>query len=239
MNITDSIPMEQLQDIVHRYCLSLTGSRSDAEDLAQDTWLKVIRLPHGLGHPNPEALLLRIAKTTWIDQGRRKRVLTRILHQEQAAHKKNAIHEKELGLFELERMFHALLQYLSPVQRAVFLLRDVFGYSIEETAHLLDTTAGAVKAAHHRARQSLGGVKQALSTNSLPLLEKDELKALLRALASAYASGDIELLLTLTLRADLEPAAAIGMIQNRLLFNKHSFGNRASNPIAFCGVAAA
>jgi RNA polymerase sigma-70 factor (ECF subfamily) len=114
--------LEHLQDVVNRYCLSLTGSSWDAEDLAQDTWLKAIETLKILGHTNPEAFLLRIAKNTWIDQSRRKTVLDRILKRERPK-----VTLPDNGPFEIETAFQALMKHLSPLQRTVFLLRDVFG----------------------------------------------------------------------------------------------------------------
>lgn len=185
--------LEQLQDIVNRYCLSLTGSRWDAEDLAQDTWLKAAGTLQERGHINTEAFLLRVAKNLWIDKSRRKTVLTRILNREQPK-----VTPQDEGPFELETVFQALRKHLSPLQRTVFLLRDVFGYSSIETADMLDTTEGAVKAALHRARSSLDTVRDDLAGNVLPLPAEEEVRVLLSMHAAAYQSGDIAKLIKLT-----------------------------------------
>ena len=44
---------------------------------------------------------------------------------------------------------------LPPKERACVLLKDVFGYSLEEIAELVDSTVGGVKAALSRARTKL------------------------------------------------------------------------------------
>lgn len=44
--------MELLQSSLIRYCLSLTESRWDAEDLAQDTWVKALAAFNSLSHTN-------------------------------------------------------------------------------------------------------------------------------------------------------------------------------------------
>lgn len=103
---------KSLQKALKRYCLALTQSSHDAEDLAQDTWVKAlaymntantkhtndIKQTSYTSHPNPEALLLRIARNTWTDIVRRKSTLSRVLELEQSRTEEAAAH----GSFEIE-----------------------------------------------------------------------------------------------------------------------------------------
>ncbi|WP_124726797.1 RNA polymerase sigma factor [Staphylospora marina] len=214
----DGKSLERLQAVLNRYCLAVTGSDWDAEDLAQDTWLKATGTLRR-GHANPEAFLLRIAKNTWIDQVRRKAVLARILNRERP---KEALPDH--GSFEIEWMFQALMKHLSPLQRTVFLLRDVFGYSSAETAEWLDTTEGAVKAALRRARRSLAAVRDELEKGTLPIPEKEHVKAFLRAVATAYQEGEVARLVELVLRDEADPAMVIGVVQSRALWKPERAG---------------
>lgn len=211
---TTTACVELLHISLIRYCLSLTQSRWDAEDLAQDTWLKAAGVLNSLNHANPEAYLLRIAKNTWIDQARRKTLGDRIMKSEQSKLSDDlSVCEPP---FEIEAAFQALMKLLSPLQRAVFLLRDVFEYSNLETANMLHTTEGAVKAALHRARQSLILVRAEMEKEaalSQPL--EEDMKAFLRSLSSAYELGDIATLVALIQQDVVEPAVAIGIVQNR------------------------
>ncbi|XEC97283.1 RNA polymerase sigma factor [Paenibacillus tarimensis] len=209
---SDGRSLEKLQAVVHRYCLSLTGSSWDAEDLAQDTWLKAIGTLGGRGHANPEALLLRIARNKWIDESRRKAVFIKILEREQLP-----LNRPDNGTLEMEMVFQALNKHLSPLQQTVFLLRDVFRYSIEEAADILQTTKGAVKAALHRARLSLEAVRYDLEKETLPHPDDEGLKAYLHAMVSAYRLGDIATLVELMAQGEIEPAAVTGIVQNRVL----------------------
>lgn len=233
---------KSLQIALKRYCLTLTQSPWDAEDLAQDTWVKSLsymktsdsgstnplnennqmnhtshsnhtnhtnhtnQVNHAT-HPNPEALLLRIARNTWIDRVRRKATLSRLLELEQSRTEDTAAH----GSFEIETAFQALQEHLSPLQQAVFLLRDVFGHSGIEAAEILDTTEGAVKAALHRARQALPVVRQELLQADGPTLPQDaDMLITLSRLASAYAQGQIAELIELVFAGETqEPVIAV------------------------------
>lgn len=178
--------LKHFQSVLNRYCLSLTHSKWDAEDLAQDTWIKAIGSSKSLGHKNPEALLLRIAKNTWIDESRRKNILNRILKKEQS---KVTFQEDEFC--EIELILLALVKHLSPLQRTVFLLREVFKFSIMEAAAILNTTDGAVKAALYRARQAMDSVREDLENDLISLPGSKEMQAYISAFSYAYRIGDI------------------------------------------------
>ncbi|NIK76757.1 RNA polymerase sigma-70 factor (ECF subfamily) [Paenibacillus castaneae] len=202
--------IEQLQTVVHRYCLSLTKSRWDAEDLAQDTWLKGWGVVQGTSHNNLEALLLRIAKNTWIDQTRRKSHYTSILKQMRP---NEMIIER--SSLEIEDALNALMKHLSPLQRTVFLLRDVFAYSTTETAEMLGMTEGAAKAALHRARAALSGVQQELEAAALPASIEEDIAQFLSAFMLANEKGDMTLLVHLAQRDAADMAVMLGLAQTR------------------------
>lgn len=77
----DTRHLQELGRTLQRYCLSLTRSRCDADDLAQETWAKALGYRKFTISPNPEALLLRIAKNTWIDASRRRGSLIRAMER--------------------------------------------------------------------------------------------------------------------------------------------------------------
>ncbi|MBW5447396.1 sigma-70 family RNA polymerase sigma factor [Cohnella sp. CFH 77786] len=224
---TGSPGWSRLHASLARYCLSLTGSRWDAEDLVQDTWVKALGTLQGTGHRNAEAFMLRIAKNTWIDQTRRKKALSQLLR---LVRPESA--EADGGAFELESAFAALVKHLSPLQRTVFLLRDVFGYSNAETAGMLRTTEGAAKAALRRARLALNAVKEDLRNGWLPEPKDEDLKIFLRALAAAYRNGDIARLAELAQQDVLHPVSAVGIAQGRLLRIRQTDPRPSAHPTA-------
>lgn len=194
----DKEHLQALGAALHRYCLSLTRSSFDADDLAQETWAKALGYRKFTASPNPEALLLRIARNTWIDHIRRAGSLTRALERSGLAADSAAVEAAQGELTGIELIFQAMLTHLTPLQRTALVLRDVLGYSAAEAAGLLDTTEGAVKAALHRARLALITVREELDTRGGPALPQDaDYRAYLRALAQAYEQGQIPVMLEL------------------------------------------
>ncbi|MCR8842373.1 RNA polymerase sigma factor [Paenibacillus sp. SC116] len=188
--------LEQLNELLNRYCLSLTHSVWDSEDLVQDTWVKYLDRKQEHVHANPEALLLRTAKNSWIDQHRRKKVFERILNENREQLDNGEKFAQDSSSFDLETAFQQLMKHLSPLQRTVLLLRSVFGYSVADTAKKLQTTEGAVKAAYHRARKELHGL--AIDMEDVPISSEDE-EAQWKsgAIVRAYINGDVDEVLRL------------------------------------------
>jgi RNA polymerase sigma-70 factor (ECF subfamily) len=195
-----------LQNVLHRYCLSLTGSSWEADDLTQDTWVKTMGKLKRLGHANPEAFLLRVAKNTWIDQLRRKTVLERIL----SAEKPTAFSSEET-ILEIEMIFRALNKHMTSLQRTIFMLREVFGYSNAESAFMLGTTEGAVKTALHRARQTLKSVREEIEEGELPVGADADQEETVKLTALAYLDGDVTKLIEL-MQGQVELPAAVGIV---------------------------
>ncbi|MFC5530071.1 sigma-70 family RNA polymerase sigma factor [Cohnella yongneupensis] len=211
----DRTDIDKLQATLARYSLALTESRWDAEDLAQEAWLKALESKTVTEHANPEAYMLRVARNAWTDTKRRRATLQRVMRPLSAI--MQTVEPADESFLQTEEAFHAVMLRLPRLQRAVFMLRDVYGYSASETADRLGITEGAVKAALHRARRTLPEVKAMLVQGKLAMPKDEDLKAVLRVLASAYRSGDIESTLSLVQYDALEPTLAIGMLQSRRL----------------------
>jgi RNA polymerase sigma-70 factor (ECF subfamily) len=149
-----------LRPDLFRYCCGLTGNVWDGEDLAQDTLLRVFG---HLGKINadlrePRAYLIRSATHLWIDRVRRAGLERR--HAEASAPPGEAVARDDpaQGVAVREAASHLFL-HLSPQERAAVLLKDVLDFSLEETAAMLKTTVGAIKAALHGGRTRLKAAK--------------------------------------------------------------------------------
>jgi RNA polymerase sigma-70 factor, ECF subfamily len=156
--------IEAIRAPLHGYCLKLTRDVWDAEDLAQDTLLRGFAMIgrgdlHGPGSPveNPKAYLFRTATHLWIDAQRRRARERAALAETPATRAAPAI---EAPREAAEVLFAAA----SPQARAAVVLKDVFGFSLEEIADLLRTTVGGVKSALRRGREALARAPEAPPT---------------------------------------------------------------------------
>jgi RNA polymerase sigma factor (sigma-70 family) len=134
-----------------RYCLGLTGNPWDAEDLVQETLARALGRLGGVWQQAPaKAYLFRIASNLWIDRHRQRQRQPESMELEAEAGAGS-----ETPPVDIEEAMLLLVVRLPARQRVVLLLHDVFGFTGAETAGLIGSTEGAVKAALHRARATL------------------------------------------------------------------------------------
>lgn len=131
-----------------RYCLRLTGSAWDADDLMQETMLRAFARLTWWEPVEARPYLFRIATNAWIDDLRRRRAVPVELDAQEPA-------RAEPDPVETWAAMEHLVAALPPRQRVVFLLTQVFDFTAGEVAAMLRTTEGAVKAVLHRARAGL------------------------------------------------------------------------------------
>jgi RNA polymerase sigma-70 factor, ECF subfamily len=144
------------------YLTRLVDDRPTAEDLAQETFLKVLRA-WGSGVPiaNVSAWLYRIATNTAYDHLRRRRCL-RFLPLRESLPTPSGAHSMESRLNEQEPVQRALAR-LPAQYRELLLLRDSAGHSTEEIASALGCSPNAVRLRLFRARERFRQVYLAAS----------------------------------------------------------------------------
>ena len=143
----------QLRPSLHRYCSRMTGSVMDGEDVVQEALFEAYRKIDKFDDTRPlKPWLFRIAHNRCIDFLRKRGVR---VEAETAAMVPDAVEPADPALLGLGRAVEHLVTSLPPKERACVLLKDVFDYSLEEIAELVDSTVGGVKAALNRARTKL------------------------------------------------------------------------------------
>ena len=142
-----------LRPSLHRYCSRMTGSVMDGEDVVQETLFEAYRKLDRFDDSRPlKPWLFRIAHNRCIDFLRKRGVR---VETETAATVPDVAESADPSVLDLGRAVEHLVTSLPPKERACVLLKDVFDYSLEETAELVDSTVGGVKAALNRGRAKL------------------------------------------------------------------------------------
>ena len=138
---------------LHRYCSRMVGSVLEGEDLVQEALFQAYRKLDTWDEARPLApWLFRIAHNRCIDFLRRRGVQ---VEAETAAVAPDFVPPPNPFGPDLGRAVEYLVIGLPPKERACVLLKDVFDYTLEEIAELVDSTLGGVKAALSRGRQKL------------------------------------------------------------------------------------
>ena len=153
----------QLRPSLHRYCSRMTGSIMDGEDVVQEALFEAYRKLDKFDDSRPlKPWLFRIAHNRCIDFLRKRGVR---VEAETAAMVPDAVEPADPAVLGLGRAVEHLVTSLPPKERACVLLKDVFDYSLEEIAELVDSTVGGVKAALSRARTKLATAPAPAKTN--------------------------------------------------------------------------
>lgn len=210
------------QLLVH--CYRILGSFEDAEDMLQETLVRVWkRLDSFEGRSSLRAWLYKIATNASLDalDSRRVRGLPKELYRrgdptqplpapvqanwveplpdEWIDGQPDIYPEARYEVREsITLAFVAALQKLPGRQRAVILLCDVMGWSSNEAAEILDMTTAAVNSALQRARETL----KHSARKSTPMHLNENLSALLARYVAAWETADSAALIAV-LREDV------------------------------------
>jgi RNA polymerase sigma-70 factor (ECF subfamily) len=174
----------------------LLGSASDAEDAVQDTFLRW----HAADRDHievPEAWLTKVVTNVSLDRLRS----ARMRHERAAGDwlpEPLLDGDPMLGPAETAEQRESvtlavltLMERLSPVERAVYVLREAFAYSHAEIAGILDITESASQQHAHRARRRVAAERVAGET------DRRSARRIVEAFVDAASSGRTERLVAL------------------------------------------
>jgi RNA polymerase sigma-70 factor (ECF subfamily) len=187
--LTDAFQAQRprLQRLAYR----MLGSVAEAQDVVQDAWLRWTRAGEGVADPG--AWLVRATTRLCIDR-------LRAAKAERAAYRGPWLPEpliEPLTGDPLERAedvsvaFLLALERLSPLERAVFLLHDVFDEDYAAVAETLERTEPAVRQLASRAREHIRDARPRFTVS------QEEASRLAAAFMAAAANGDMAGLSTL------------------------------------------
>jgi RNA polymerase sigma-70 factor (ECF subfamily) len=175
----------------------MLGSRSDAEDAVQDAYL---RFAGARDVRNPEAFLVTIVTRLCLDRLKSAKAQREIYVgpwlPEPVFDAEGLAADTATELADdLSFALMLALDRLSPLERAAFLLHDIFDMPFAEVAGMIDRTEAACRQLATRARRAVKDARPA------PAATPESHARLLNAFSEAVASGDVSRLAGL-LRAD-------------------------------------
>jgi RNA polymerase sigma-70 factor (ECF subfamily) len=180
----------------------MTGSVGDAEDACQDAWLRWQRVDRAT-IDNAEAYLVRVVTRLALDrlrsaQHRRETYVGPYLPEPlvaDTAAQPDVTEQPEAAAELADSLtfaFLVLLDELTPKERAVLLLHDVFGYAFDEIGAMVDLSPAACRQLASRTRRKLDHERDELRRP-----EEAREQELITNLLATVASGDVDAVMEL------------------------------------------
>ena len=192
----------ELRPLLFSIAYRMLGSASEAEDMVQEAFLRLQRaVTEGARIEAPKAYLAKVTTRLAIDRLRSAKVrretyvgtwlpepLVLEAEEDPAAHAEMAE--------SLSMAFLVLLESLSPVERAVFLLREVFQFGYDEIAGIVDKSEANCRQIFARARRHIDDRRPRFEAS------QEKRDSLARQFFTAAKRGDVDALVQL-LAADV------------------------------------
>jgi RNA polymerase sigma-70 factor (ECF subfamily) len=145
-----------LKDRLYRLALRIALDRAEAEDIVQDTLIRVWnQRAEWPGIESIEAYCLTVCRRIAIDRTRLKEHQNEALGEEAAQVSDEGNPYETMVTEERVKLLHRLVSQLPEKQRSVMQLRDVEGKSYKEIATILEMSEEQVKVTLLRARQRI------------------------------------------------------------------------------------
>ena len=183
---------EQLRPLLFTVAYEMLGSVADADDVVQESWLRWADVDQAAVH-DPRAYLVRVVTRQALNrlrtQSRRRESYVGPWLPEPFLTAPDVADDVELAESVSLAML-VVLETLSPLERAVFVLREVFGFEYAEVAEATGRSPDAVRQLASRARKHV----QARRPEPRATAETEEVSA---SFFAAAAGGDLQQLMDL------------------------------------------
>lgn len=182
------------RNLLFTIAYEMLGSAVDAEDVLQETWLRWVKVDLAQVR-DQRSYLIRIATRQSLNRLRtmkgRKEVYVGAWLPEPIGTTPGVAEDAELAE-SLSMAMMIVLETLSPTERAVFVLREVFDVSYDEIADALDKTPGAVRQILRRARSHVDARRPRETVS--PRIARQVLESFQRALKGGDLQGLLDVL---------------------------------------------
>jgi RNA polymerase sigma-70 factor, ECF subfamily len=179
------------RNLLFTVAYEMLGSAADAEDVLQETWLRWASVDLA-SVEHPRAYLVRITTRQALDRlrtlGRRKESYVGSWLPEPLLTSADVADDVELA-DSVSMAMLLVLETLTPTERAVFVLREVFDLGYEEIADAVGKNPAAVRQIAHRARSHVA------ARRPRGAVSRDESRDALTAFQRAVETGDLQGLL--------------------------------------------
>ncbi len=179
----------------------ILGSRADADDVLQDTWLRLSRTDDIEDLP---AWLTTVVTRLCLDQLRKRR--TRLIAESEAPADFAPVDPEADALLadQMDDAMRVVLDTLAPAERVAFVLHDVFGYRFDEISAVMGRSGTAVRQLASRARRKVQGELEPVAAQRA----RAESHRVVDAFLTAARGGNLATMLSLlapdaVMRADL------------------------------------
>jgi RNA polymerase sigma-70 factor, ECF subfamily len=190
----DVAPYEELRPLLFSIAYGMLGSVGEAEDVVQEAFLRFHRvIAEGERVESPKAYLSAVTTRLGIDHLRSARVrrehyVGEWLPEPLVTDPAPGPAEHAATADSLSMAFLVLLETLSPVERAVFLLREVFDYEYDEIARIVGKGEANCRQLYVRARRHIDEGKPRFDASP------EQREELARRFFAAAEEGDVDAL---------------------------------------------
>ena len=187
-------PFVAHRGLLFTICYQMLGSATDAEDVVQDTWLRwdAIGAETRATVRDPRAFLVRMVTRKALDQlrtnARRREEYVGEWLPEPLLTSPDVADDVELAESVSIAML-TVLETLTPTERAVFVLREVFDTPYDEIAAVIGKSTVAVRQIGHRAREHVAARQPRMEVS------RSEQQEVVRRFLGAVTQGDLQGLL--------------------------------------------
>lgn len=153
------------QHRIYQHCYRMIGNKHEAEELAQEAFIRAYMNIHSFDHERKfSTWLYRIATNVTIDRLRKRKpdyYLDAELPRSEGLTmyatlpSGESLPDDEVERFELQQYIHNEIASLSPIYRTIIMLRYLEEFSLKEISEILDIPLGTVKTRIYRGRELL------------------------------------------------------------------------------------